>query len=113
MILSNGLHAVLGMSIIKEESAMQRQTAMMLVTPTVWIYFLVYSGKGSEDFNWKILVGMLLLFLGVIWYIKSDRDISEELSRNTYLQSNNMHFKASDKEETELLLEEDDTLQTY
>ena len=79
MILSNGLHSVLGISIIKEESAMQRQAAMMMVTPSIWIFFLLYEGKGSEEFNWKALVGMIMLFVGVIWYIKSERDVEEEL----------------------------------
>ena len=93
MVLSNGLHAVLGMSIIKEESAMQRQASMMLVTPAIWVFFLIYDGKGSEDFDWKALVGMLMLFAGVIWYIKAERDVDEEQTRNDYLQSNNMQFK--------------------
>ena len=85
MVVSNGLHAVLGMSIIKEESAMQRQASMLLVTPIIWIFFMAYDGHGSESFSWKILVGMIMLFAGVIWYIKADRDISEELTRNDYL----------------------------
>ena len=42
MMAANGLHAVFGMSIIKEESAMQRQAIMMLVVPTVWIFFMIY-----------------------------------------------------------------------
>ena len=57
----------------------------MLVTPTIWIFFMVYDGKGSEDFNWKALVGMLMLFTGVIWYIKAERDVDEEQTLNNYL----------------------------
>lgn len=81
MILSNGLHAVTGVTIIKEESAMQRQTAMMLVTPSVWIFFLLYSGEGSETFDWKQLVGLLMLVTGTFWYIHADRAFGEQLAR--------------------------------
>jgi len=42
MMVSNGFHAIFGMTIIKEESAMLRQTAMMLVIPTVWVFFILF-----------------------------------------------------------------------
>ena len=74
MMISNGLHALFGMAIIKEESAMQRQTVMMLVTPTVWVFFMLYTGEGSEDFNWKQFVGLLMLVFGTFWYIKAERE---------------------------------------
>lgn len=85
MMFSNGLHALLGMAIIKEESAVQRQTVMMLVTPTVWIFFMLYTGEGSESFNWKQLVGLIMLTFGTIWYIKADRDYGEELASRQFL----------------------------
>ena len=47
------------------------------MTPTVWIFFLVYEGKGNEEFNWKQLVGLFMLIAGTFWYIKADRDYGE------------------------------------
>ena len=58
---------------------------MMMVTPSLWVIFLIYNGKGSESFNWKLLAGMIILFIGVIWYIKAERDVEEEQTRNDYL----------------------------
>ena len=58
---------------------------MMMVTPSLWITFLIYNGKGSESYNWKLLVGMIMLFVGVIWYIKAERDVEEEQTHNDYL----------------------------
>ena len=78
MMVANGTHAVAGMSIIKEESAMQRQTVMMLVVPTVWIFFMVHDGKAHEEFSWKTLIGMLIVVVGSFWYIKADRDKEEQ-----------------------------------
>ena len=74
MATSNGLHAILGVSIIHDESAMQRQSAMMLVVPAVWIFFFLYDGEGDAEFGWKLGVGMSMLVIGTFWYITSDRD---------------------------------------
>ena len=105
MMLSNGLHTLLGITIIKGESAMQRQTAMMLVTPTVWIFFLLYAGDGHEDFDWKQLTGMGILIFGVFWYITADRNYSEETSQGDYLEKHDMQFKDGE-EGVSLLLDE-------
>ena len=104
MSSANGLHAIFGIEIIKGESAMQRQIAMMLVTPTVWVFFLLYSGEGQESFNWKQLLGLFLLIIGIFWYIMADRKYGEELVQNEYLLKNDMKFKEG--EEGVNLLEE-------
>ena len=47
--------------------------AIMLVTPTVWTFFLLHKGEAHEVFNWKELVGMAMVILGSVWYIQADR----------------------------------------
>ena len=76
MVTTHGIHSLAGMSIIKQESAMQRQMAIMLVTPTVWTFFLLHKGEAHEVFNWKELVGMAMVILGSVWYIQADRSES-------------------------------------
>ena len=109
MMLSNGLHAIIGVSIIKEESAMQRQTVMMLVMPSVWIFFLLSDGRGHEEFSWVQLAGIAIVVIGTFWYIYADRDFADTSTRQAFLQQNSLKFQ-DEKEEGDLLLEEVDLL---
>lgn len=81
LMVSNGLHAFVGMAIIKEESAMQRQIVMMLIIPVVWIFFMLYQAEGHEEFSWKHLAGLTILTIGTFWYIRADRE-SELMSQH-------------------------------
>lgn len=65
-VLANGLASIIGIAVIHDESAVMRQAAMLLVIPTVWLYFL---GEGSEQFNWIELAGMSLVVAATVYYI--------------------------------------------
>ena len=51
---------------------------MMLVVPTVWIFFMLYQGPGHETFSWMQGFALLLVIIGTMWYIKSDREGADE-----------------------------------
>ena len=70
---------------------------MMLVTPSVWIFFMLYEGEGKEEFNWKQLVGLFMLIAGTFWYIKADRDYGEQLALVTFIDSNDLKFKEGEE----------------
>ena len=89
-------------------SSMQGSLSFSTTFPiSVWIFFLLYRGEAHEDFNWKQLVGMLILVVGTIWYIKSDRDSGEVLAIEEFIRRNDLQFKDSNEENILLLLEED------
>ncbi len=66
------------MAIIREESAMHRQVAIMLVTPLVWGFFIIYEGEAHEEFTWKEFAGMFLVIVATISYLVAERDAKQE-----------------------------------
>jgi hypothetical protein len=62
------------LAIIKLTNAMQKVVVGLLKTVILWCFFLVYPGNGSEDFSWIKLLGMALLCLGTLLYIKLDTE---------------------------------------
>jgi len=69
-LVANGASALFSMLIIKDESAVMRQAVMLLVIPSVWLYFL---GQGTEQFSWLELCGMLLVVAATLYYVHVDR----------------------------------------
>lgn len=62
----------LSLKIIKQSNAMQKVMLTLLKSFLMWIFFMIYPGFGHEDFNWIKMIGMFLLAIGTVWYIKLD-----------------------------------------
>ena len=62
----------LALYIIKMSNTMQKVMLALLKTLLMWIFFMFYSGEGHEDFDYVYMIGMLLLTIGTISYIRLD-----------------------------------------
>ena len=40
----------------------------MTRTALIWVFFLIYRGKGHEEFKWLELIGFILLVCGTLVY---------------------------------------------
>ena len=40
----------------------------------MWIFFLSWPYEGREKFSWIILVSILMIFAGSIWFVLADHD---------------------------------------
>lgn len=58
----------LGMVITKYASAANRVTLSQAKTLIVWVFFLLYPGKGKEKFSWLQLGGFIIMLIGVVLY---------------------------------------------
>ena len=88
----------------------------MLMTPIVWIFFMLYSGNAQETFKWKTLIGMLMIVVGTLWYIKADRDYTEELAQEeeeqTFNQKDLPYKHGEDPDDSAFLLEDTDDVRS-
>ena len=87
----------------------------MLMTPIVWIFFMLYSGNAQETFKWKTLIGMLMIVVGTLWYIKADRDYTEELAQEeeqVFDQKDLPYKHGSDPDDSAFLLEDTDDVRS-
>lgn len=71
-MLGSVVTSFLSLQIIKQSNAMQKVMLALLKTFLMWIFFMLYPGHGHEDFNWIKMIGMLLLAIGTVWYIRLD-----------------------------------------
>ena len=62
------IYCGLGMLVIKYTSATNRVTVQQVKNVLVWIFFMIYQGKGHETFKWLQLIGFIVIILGVILY---------------------------------------------
>ena len=74
MVLANSIQAYIGMAIIENESAMLRQISMMMLTPVVWLYFLIVGRETPDNRAWELL-GMFMVTAGSLWYVHSEREV--------------------------------------
>ena len=71
-VLACGLQSFLGVVVIREGNGVLKQAVTLLIIPIIWLFFLTYTGEGSEDFTLTQLLGMLMVISGTIYYIKAD-----------------------------------------
>jgi len=57
-----------GISITKYASSPQRAVLDNSRTILVWLFFMIYQGKGHETFKWLQLVGFFVLIIGSLIY---------------------------------------------
>jgi hypothetical protein len=57
-----------GVAVTKNASAAQRSTIDTSRTVLIWIFFLIYQGKGHEKFQVLQLVGFIILVTGTLVY---------------------------------------------
>lgn len=62
----------LALYMIHMTNALQKIMLALLKTILMWVFFMAYPGEGHEDWNWTKALGMLLLVIGTLWYIKLD-----------------------------------------
>ncbi len=74
---------------------MQKVMLALLKTFLMWIFFMLYPGHGHEDFNWIKMIGMLLLAIGTIWYIKLDFKDIEVMSAECLSTKNDSQIDLS------------------
>ena len=59
-------------------NAMNKVVLTMFKTFFLWIFFMLWPGKGHEDFNLVKMFGMVLLIIGTFIYIKLDLEDIEK-----------------------------------
>jgi len=55
--------------IIKNQSAMQKCMAVILKLLLLWVFWMIWPGQGHEDFNFIKMLSMILLTIGIVYYM--------------------------------------------
>lgn len=63
---------LLGMMVIKHESAVHKTTITLALVASVWVFFMAWPYEGKEPFNWVKLVAILIIFVGSFWFVYAD-----------------------------------------
>ena len=67
----------LGYTIIKHQSATQKNTVALAKITIVWTFFMLWPYKGHETFNFIKLVAIAIVFGGIFWFTNADYNAQE------------------------------------
>lgn len=66
--------SLLTLILIKKFNAMQKVMLSSIKPFVFWIFFICYQGAGHEEFDIVKFAGMILLTIGIFWYIYLDNE---------------------------------------
>jgi drug/metabolite transporter (DMT)-like permease len=73
-VLSFVMMQFLSLFIIHMANAMSRVMVALIKTFLLWIFFMLWPGYGHEDFNWIKMIGMFLLAIGTVIFVKLETE---------------------------------------
>ena len=103
LMFFHGLSANLGMSIIKDENAVFKQSVMLLPIPILWIYHM-HFGKQKDSFSALKLIGQVLLVTFVFLFMVWDREtVAEKEGKERKGQEGGKYGDEDDEEAQRLI----------
>ena len=103
LMFFHGLSANLGMSIIKDENAVFKQSVMLLPIPILWIYHM-HFGQKKDSFSVLKLIGQVVLVTFVILFMVWDREtVAEKEGKERKRQEGGKHGDEGDEEAQRLI----------
>ena len=71
------MNTLLSLWIIKNQNAVLKVMLSLLKTFILWIFFICYTGNGHEDFNGFDLIGMSMIAVGTIYFVRLELSDNE------------------------------------
>jgi len=78
------MNTLFSLWIIKNQNAVLKVMLALLKTFLLWVFFMCYAGNGHEDFNYLDLIGMSMIAIGTVYFVRL------ELSDNEVVQKPNI-----------------------
>jgi hypothetical protein len=77
------MNTLFSLWIIKNQNAVLKVMLSLLKTFLLWVFFISYTGNGHEEFNYLDLIGMSMIAVGTIYFVRlelSDNENDQKLS---------------------------------